>query len=83
MADFGYDLSNQTRVDPIFGTMEDFDILLKTAHSKGNSKNATLHERVTVGPHLCNILVFFLVQLTPFLAINAGLKQRYHEERKY
>ncbi|XP_064608495.1 maltase 2-like [Liolophura sinensis] len=35
MADFGYDLSNQTRVDPIFGTMEDFEILLKTAHAKG------------------------------------------------
>lgn len=32
MADFGYDVSNYTGVDPIFGTMEDFDRLIERAH---------------------------------------------------
>ncbi|RAI44164.1 alpha-amylase family glycosyl hydrolase [Rhodoplanes roseus] len=35
MADFGYDISDYTGVDPIFGTMEDFDALLEAAHSHG------------------------------------------------
>jgi alpha-glucosidase len=35
MADFGYDVADYTDVDPLFGTMEDFDALLKTAHAKG------------------------------------------------
>ena len=36
MADFGYDVSNFTSIDPIFGTMEDFEDLLRSAHSKGS-----------------------------------------------
>ena len=28
MADFGYDISDYTGIDPLFGTMEDFDALL-------------------------------------------------------
>lgn len=32
MKDFGYDVSDYTSVDPIFGRDEDFDILLKRAH---------------------------------------------------
>ncbi|KAF2362999.1 Glycosyl hydrolase family 13 catalytic domain [Trinorchestia longiramus] len=35
MADFGYDISNFTDIDPIFGTMEDFDNLLREAHGIG------------------------------------------------
>lgn len=35
MADFGYDISNYTDIDPIFGTMDDFKSLLQTAHGKG------------------------------------------------
>jgi alpha-glucosidase len=35
MADFGYDISNYTGVDPIFGTMADFDALLLAAHASG------------------------------------------------
>ena len=35
MADFGYDVSDYRIVDPIFGTNEDFDILLKKAHGLG------------------------------------------------
>lgn len=34
MADFGYDVANYTDVDPIFGTLADFDELLAAAHTK-------------------------------------------------
>lgn len=34
MADFGYDVANYTGVDPLFGTMEDFDALLAAAHAR-------------------------------------------------
>ena len=29
MADFGYDISNYTDIDPVFGTLEEFDALLR------------------------------------------------------
>jgi alpha-glucosidase len=35
MADFGYDISNYTDIDPIFGTLDDFDALLGDAHGRG------------------------------------------------
>jgi alpha-glucosidase len=35
MADFGYDVSNYTDVDPIFGTLPDFDALLADVHARG------------------------------------------------
>ncbi len=35
MADFGYDISDYTGIDPLFGTMEDFDALVKAAHDCG------------------------------------------------
>jgi alpha-glucosidase len=35
MADFGYDISNYVDIDPVFGTLEDFDALLTDAHSAG------------------------------------------------
>src|SRR5215468_1138227 len=35
MADFGYDVSDYTGVDPVFGTMGDFDALISIAHSCG------------------------------------------------
>jgi alpha-glucosidase len=34
MADFGYDVADYCDVDPIFGTMQDFDRLLKEAHRR-------------------------------------------------
>src|SRR5665213_1540318 len=33
MADFGYDISDHTAVGPLFGTMDDFDALLRKAHA--------------------------------------------------
>ncbi len=35
MADFGYDVANYTGIDPLFGTMSDFDAMLAAAHGKG------------------------------------------------
>lgn len=35
MVDFGYDISNYREIDPIFGTMRDFEKLLRRAHRKG------------------------------------------------
>jgi len=35
MTDFGYDISDYTGIDPLFGTMEDFDRLVEATHSNG------------------------------------------------
>ena len=34
-ADMGYDVSNYTDIDPLFGSLEDFDSLIKGAHQRG------------------------------------------------
>ncbi|MGV3651977.1 MAG: alpha-amylase family glycosyl hydrolase, partial [Devosia sp.] len=34
-ADMGYDVSNYTDIDPLFGSLEDFDSLIKGAHERG------------------------------------------------
>ena len=35
MRDYGYDISDYCAIDPLFGTMADFDTLVKTAHDLG------------------------------------------------
>jgi alpha-glucosidase len=35
MADFGYDISDYTDIDPVFGTLADFDALLTEVHRRG------------------------------------------------
>ena len=35
MADFGYDISDYTNIDPIFGDLSDFDELMKEVHARG------------------------------------------------
>src|SRR6478736_9224806 len=35
MADFGYDIADYTDIDPLFGTLNDFDELLAAAHQLG------------------------------------------------
>src|SRR5687767_9757130 len=35
MADFGYDISDYTVIDPVFGALSEFDALLTAAHAHG------------------------------------------------
>ena len=35
MADYGYDVEDYRQVDPIFGALEDFDLLLERSHAQG------------------------------------------------
>jgi alpha-glucosidase len=34
MKDFGYDVANYTGIHPLFGTLDDFDLLIREAHAR-------------------------------------------------
>src|SRR5437764_846903 len=35
LADFGYDVTDHCSIDPVYGTLADFDALVETAHGLG------------------------------------------------
>jgi alpha-glucosidase len=49
MADFGYDISDCTDVDPLFGTLADFDDLLWRAHRRARREAAGFKSGIS--PH--------------------------------
>ena len=51
MADFGYDVADYVGIDPVFGTIDDFDQLLGAVHEKGPSAMMRKQDRErTRGP---------------------------------
>jgi alpha-glucosidase len=51
MADFGYDVADYCGIDPLFGTMQDFDELLQAIHSRGLKLILDLVPNHTSGQH--------------------------------
>ena len=50
MADFGYDVADYRDVDPVFGTLADFDALLEAAHRPRHPRGRRLGAEPQLGP---------------------------------
>ena len=44
MADFGYDISDFVDIDPMFGTLEDFDEMIGRMHDLGKNGDLFTYE---------------------------------------
>ena len=47
MADFGYDVSDYCNIDPLFGSLDDFDELVTSAHAYGISRSSSISFPIT------------------------------------
>ena len=62
MKDFGYDIADQKMIEPMFGTMEDFDDLIKDIHSRGMTKLCQGLEAIFYDlRHLCHSLTLLSI----------------------
>jgi maltooligosyltrehalose synthase len=59
MKDFGYDVEDFRDIDPLFGSMQDFDDLLAAMHDKGEQFGQNMYILITV------IVVQFLTYFPP------------------
>ena len=64
MVDFGYDVSNHTTIDPLFGTLQDFDDLVQALHEKGKVVLQLQAQRCIINVNECIDLLFLFSWLT-------------------
>jgi pullulanase/glycogen debranching enzyme len=66
MKDFGYDVASYRQVDPLFGTLDDFDRLLEKAHSFGLKVIIDMVLSHTSDKHEWFVERFFIFELLHF-----------------
>ena len=50
VADFGYDIADYCDIDPMFGTLQQFDLLLDEVHRRGLKNDPRLCSESHIGP---------------------------------